>query len=121
MNVEAIDRTIRAIEAVPDDLFSMREFMNECGSPSCIAGYALHAHGEEIDGVPDVAGRAGELLGLSERQQRLLFEPNIACAWFDAEEGHSDWISRPHALACLRNLRETGRVSWYRTRPWEDS
>ena len=116
MNVEAIDRTIAAIEAAPEGQFDMGGYFNECGTPACIAGFVLTAHGE--DGTDGYLGtRAAELLGLSQWQKDHLFEPSSRIAFWRAERGWSSWISREHALACLRHLRKTGKVSWAKTKP----
>ena len=97
------------IEAQPfDEPFDMRIVKHSCGTASCILGYAEALFKTEtVD--------AAVPLGLHSGQDRLLFMPELADAFFLAPKGRPDHISRKRAVAQLRYIAETGEVDWSAT------
>lgn len=83
----------------------------DCGTVACIGGEAvILALAEDSPIFEDrsllyTGAYARVWLGLTKRQADLLFTPaNIV--------GGMRRITLPQAVACLKNLRETGRVAW---------
>ena len=92
--------------------FDMGVVSHRCGSPSCIAGQALHMFDDigKPDGYRMMA--ACECLGLEPDAGNALFAPNNDYACFDARIGEPGFVTPKHAAAVLRNLAETGEVDW---------
>ena len=98
--------------------FDMRTYYHDCGTPSCIAGFA---HARAVDaGMADVgettayrtSDAASEYLGIP--QARALFSPRTDT---DGVSFMSGGITSAHAAACLRKLAKTGEIDWRGTKP----
>ena len=128
MNVERIRALAEHIESLPtvgmtwDDAqrqaYCQRTYAHLCGTPACIAGWAVHLFGDaEGNGEP---GEAGALLGLEPDAAAMLFhgDPFNARgrAWgHEAGDGATDReATAADAAATLRHLADTGRVDWRR-------
>ena len=87
--------------------FNMGEFRHECGTPSCIAGWACALKKRDKTGMKeidiDVFSQAKKYLGLSAYEADELFIPS---------SGYWSLITPSQAAATLRNLAETGEVVW---------
>ena len=123
MNRTEIEATRDAIAKYPNN-FDMSQTgwtnaivrMDDCGTTGCIAGYTLARHGKLADGVileNRLLFHAREILGLTQRQERKLFEPKLLCAHYRAIKGDRGYVSPNMAVACLNILLETGRVLWF--------
>ena len=94
--------------------FSMSDVRHYCGTPCCIAGWALAAAGDtgpesmDLGNYVDVFTRAGNYLGLVGEQDMDLFAPAYTVALL-GDENH---ITARHAAAVLRHLAETGEIDW---------
>lgn len=77
--------------------FEMHQYMNSCGTAGCIAGHALFLYDEEFfwyctthdTPIRTESDRAGDLLGLTEREADYLFHnydhtPDTAAASLEA-------------------------------------
>lgn len=106
MNAAQISRLADDLEALPSSVFDMTTWGSACGSPACIAGWAIHmATDSDIDvfKVGDVFGTAMALLRLSEDQADALFHaPGVKLRT----------ITKQDAVCCLRLLALTGTVDW---------
>lgn len=100
------------------DGFTMESFVHDCGSPACIAGWAafmaigkdskeykrLFVDPEYInsaDGMNDLEMTAQDFLGIDRQLATDLFWGNT-----------SPDVTPKEAATTLRNLAETGKVSW---------
>ncbi len=113
MNVERIIALADLIEKQPhtsrDDAsgFNMVNWHHTCGTPSCIAGWAVAMLRGDTLGtkkIPLGAGNdAADYLGLTNRQSTDLFYPQL-----------DDWegITPEDAAHTLRKLAHTGEVEW---------
>ncbi len=96
--------------------FTMSDFDHECGSPACIAGWAIELHSpisNQVSGglwhrkVPknkSYSEFAAELLEIDEETRAYLFFGDGSMSLED--------ITPRHAAAVLRNLAATGKVNW---------
>ena len=100
----------------------------ECGTPGCIAGFAVAvAHAEPAIqgkrpltfGGVSVDRAAAGYLGIDEPAAEELFEPGGELCNFDfsAKIGSLRFITPEHAARCLENLADTGVVDWNGTSP----
>jgi hypothetical protein len=112
MNTENIIALADLIETLPQAGFGSREgfFMgnwrHDCGTPSCIAGWAVHLAGIDCS-RSQVADKAADWLDLYfEDEAQDLFEPSHLP--YEA-------ITPQHAAKVLRHLAETGVVDWSRS------
>jgi hypothetical protein len=90
--------------------FNMETYIHKCGTPSCIAGWAIFTFGGRSDldcaSDRDTENRdAGELLGIGEEQSYALFQPLHL-------EIPLRKITPKQSAATLRHLAETGEVDW---------
>lgn len=95
-------------EAYDKHGFNMHAYNHDCGTPSCICGFAfslLHP-GEDLRKVKEeTVERVGaEYLGLDKWQTSGLFYPDHPLQWCT--------ITPQQAAATLRHLGETGQVEW---------
>ena len=100
----------------------MNSFVNDCGSPACIAGWTLAlATDEELSSVDDICrmSAAQLLLGLNSSNGRSLLAPNKQNEGWDyaAKPGQPHYITAHHAVATLRHLAATSEVDWHRYAP----
>ena len=124
---------------VPESTFSMEMWTYECGTPACIAGWALALFSPEaiklpngnydVSNVPgadyDAAGAAAELLGIAVDDGYALFTPEFYVededdwdADYKANEyGNDEFISPRRAANTLRRLAKTGVIDW---NGWEE-
>ena len=119
MNKERIRKLADVIERQPDANsvwgtgFCMRMVFHDCGSPSCIAGWAHALFDDSVDDAFHFRVLyAEDLLDIPDDQGRLLFEPNNEHAYFGAVYGEIGHVSAKHAAAVLRHLAKTGKVDW---------
>ena len=121
MNVERISQLADHLEKnIPDKDFSMEDYFvemprlanNYCGTPACIAGYAIDLFGDKfrIEIAICSAHRniwpkayAAELLGLNDFMAAGLFTPEV-----ELQEN----ITRENAVDALRTLVTTGTFDW---------
>jgi hypothetical protein len=116
MNVERILELADLIEKQPhtteeaDDGFSMDWFTHDCGTPSCIGGWAIFLQSRDrkiLDVVSESGGKfsevAASVLGLGEFEASELFFPTIV---------DMDQITPADAAYTLRHLAKTGEVVW---------
>jgi len=108
MNKEFILELADKIESLkPKDGFSMEDFYHDCGTPSCIAGWALHMAGKEVDlsscDFNKCQDNARDLLDISESDATILFY---------AENAQIRRITQKEAATALRKLVETGKADW---------
>ena len=126
-NVLALADYLEALPAV--SRFNMKTYMH-CGTPSCMASYECERIGvdlKEATCAAQIAAEAASSLGLADeaglcsRRAVHLFSPpkmGVNCAWScGAREGEHGFITKQHAVNCLRNLAKTGRVDWDATAP----
>lgn len=106
MNVERILELADLIEQQPhasgdgEDGFCMAEYRHDCGTPSCIGGWASFKWGDNRGGLLDAA----EILGLDHALARQLFDPGMDFHY---------WSTTPaEAALTLRHLAKTGEVVW---------
>ena len=123
MNAIHRERILKVAEAIENesnyfDMASLWEREGGCDTPACIAGWTLALYTREANESDYVAGidMAGAVLGLTARQTDALFTPESLTADYMAGEGQQGYISRDRAVRQLRQLAETGKVSWRRTR-----
>lgn len=116
MNKERILALAELIENQPHEElesefgFNMEDFTHPCGTPSCIAGWAVFQAGGLEKDYHANSKVAAEILGLEHRQAEDLF-----FAW-RSKIGLEE-ITPFHAAATLRHLAETGDVDWDATAP----
>lgn len=72
MNAEMFRRIADQIEKEPEK-YNQRTYGWSCGSPRCIAGWALVFSGKQPSGVLRPAQKAAEILGINDREMRTLF------------------------------------------------
>lgn len=126
MNKERILALADLIEKQPHtgeaDLsgFNMEWLTHDCGTPSCIAGWAAW----ENDGRPSkmdvdwgfyaVENRAATWMGFAEITEGLSESEDQTFLLFYPQNPYDDYhsITPSHAAAVLRNLAETGEVNW---------
>jgi hypothetical protein len=108
MNVDRILALADLIESLPkteiedDHGFCMVDYRHDCGTPACIAGWAVHLSGEKVD-VKGTFYAASTFLGIS---------PNTAYDLFIWAEKRLDQITPDEAANTLRHLAGTGEVRW---------
>lgn len=125
MNKERILALADLIEKQPhttvDDAhgFTMGNWTHACGTPACIAGWAVFAENgsAKFESGEWVSSRAASYLELDRDDAVLLFEPDLRNPdefeddETDATDGW-DEITPSQAAATLRRLAETGSVDW---------
>lgn len=100
--------------------FYMGNWTHNCGTPSCIAGWAAYA---SVDGIlENMPGYGGyhevgmDFLGICRKQADALFEPDLLSEEEKEEEVDPTeiwgFITPAQAAATLRRLAETGNVKW---------
>jgi hypothetical protein len=114
MNKERILELADIIEAQPHCFqmgasqgFGMNHFTHQCGSPSCLGGWASATFDPDYPSFEtnhQIAESAENVLDLFEKQARNLFFPEVY-----EKYGH---ITPAEAAGVLRNLAETGEVVW---------
>ena len=129
VNVAEITALADYLEALPDERFCMTDYARkaECGSVGCIAGHDVLRRGGCVEYGHDgyasfyIGGEevyahhnARVALGLSRDQGGMLFTPNSEGADYCAFPGEPGHISRPRAIAVLRDMarRESGDADW---------
>jgi hypothetical protein len=112
MNTENIIALANLIETLPQAGFGSKEgfFMgnwrHDCGTPSCIAGWAVHLAGIDCS-RSQVATKAADWLDLDIEDEQELFDPGHHLPY--------EAITPQHAAKVLRHLAETGVVDWSRS------
>ena len=125
MNVERLRQVRDAIASDPDQ-YDQGHYVNECGTPACIAGWAVYLSlkpGETLDDglvntrvgpFDTVHDRAKKWLGLTENESDEMF--NAAPLWeYRGEVRYGCRYYKPavqDALAMLDHAIETGEVVW---------
>ena len=109
MNNEAILKTADVLDELPEgyDVFNMGTYMHSCGTPACIAGYAVAVNDEEAyercrNGVSDVHQTAKRIFGLDIQTSGALFVPGGLKPY---------GATAKEAAKVLRNFVATGVVS----------
>lgn len=108
MNVERINALADLIEKQPNsghkdsDGFNMRYWTHSCGTPSCIAGWAVFLSEVPVETF-GVKRKAAEFLGIEGEKTDRLFLPS---------DVDLDDVTSSHAAAVLRHLAKTGDVDW---------
>ena len=105
-----------------DRAFDMKNYVMNCGTVACIAGHECIRIGNPkgtVEGaVEDYPGNYEEVasisLGLtfSAFDNDELFAPRGLTFHYRARPGDAEYITRKHAIACLRRLAHTGKVDW---------
>jgi hypothetical protein len=87
--------------------FNMWGYRHPCGSPSCIAGWAIHSF-PRVRSDEGPQSHAAKILGISWDEASPLFDPEHYV------EGVMDMrsITPAHAAAVLRHLASSGEVDW---------
>jgi hypothetical protein len=112
----AIEKTIAAIRAgaagEPANV-RMRGYVNICGTPACVAGWACFAAKTRMDPYDDYFQRGRAFLGLSYYQARDLFLMGSGqYAQIAAFDELSAPVRRDAAINVLQGLRDTNKVDW---------
>lgn len=113
MNTQFIHKLANHIETLPHSFydeggFSMECYTHTCGSPSCIAGWAIYLSNHSLtiaDNGTDgdsLHALAAAILDISDYTANELFTPNLR--WAD--------ITPRQAATTLRHLAATGSVEW---------
>lgn len=110
--------------------FSMYHYFHSCGTPSCVAGYAVallkpgslcdvleHIGGNYHTRVQKTIDTASMALGLSKVQASMLFEvgqSHIVPMEEQARHRFLDWgyITPDVAAQCIRTFVKTGEIDW---------
>ena len=98
--------------------FTMRRPYYPCGSPACILGHN-HAMQHRSGNNCNTWVFARDL-GITAAQALELYAPDNDFASHLARPGEPGWITKAHAVAVLRHLRDTGEVHWSK-RPSEST
>ena len=129
VNVAEITALADYLEALPDERFCMANYARkaECGTAACISGHDVLRRGGRVEYGHDgyasfyIGGKevyaddnARVALGLSWGQGGRLFAPDSEGANYCAFPGEPGHISRPRAIAVLRDMarRESGDADW---------
>ena len=130
MNTERLRAVRHTIAANPSE-YDQEQYLHDCGTPACIAGWAAHlslTDGERLSQVnqsygscildrhgamvTNVSARAGGWLGLSSWEQVLMFAGHP----IEYRDAGATLHCRPstvdEALAMLDHAIETGEVRW---------
>ena len=110
---------------IPDELFDMSTYNHDdCGTAACIAGHECSRIGKLNVVLGGALGgcysEARTSLGLSVYCATALFTPRPGeqagrpLSLFNClvGPGNVGYITRKHAIACLRHLAHTGSVDW---------
>ena len=127
LNRDRIIQLANHLEQIGDEFFSMEDYeaMSGCELTHCIGGLAIILFTEDGFSKFSIFDRAMSLLGLDYRQAGCLFLPDPIRDtdneknqpfYYRAVPGQPGYITRKHAIACLRNLAETGEVDWVGTK-----
>lgn len=123
MNVERLEQLAQRIEKEPvgqawsdREGFGMCQFIHECGTPSCIGGYACDMAVEYGYDQPysamDIPDVARSWLELDSQTAYNLFNPH------SVEGEWNGWQATPaQAAQIIRHLIATGEVSWIIAKP----
>lgn len=101
--------------------FDMSIYIHDCGTPGCIAGYAiavatgtnnLYPVLDETHKSPEVL--ATDFLGLDYESASELFKPQDEYAYWLADKNFcsDELVTADHAIAVIDNLIATGKVDW---------
>ena len=123
-NKEKINRLADLVESCRDvtiddhepgigPAFSMARTQYECGAPGCILGHNGAMHGRERLDLQAISELADDL-GITIWHAEELCAPEYPHADYTAVPGQPGYISAARAADCLRNLADTGVVSWIR-------
>jgi len=117
VNTQRILELADYIQAQPEENFDMGHW--RCGTVACIGG---HCEVMQLENFPNITVEEAYdddliihpnlYLGLTEPQIDELFVPRNEKAFYLTPPGYPQHVSRDRALACLRNLAETGEVEW---------
>ena len=126
MNKEILEKALAMMQE--NDHFTMRRAISgrtatSCGTPGCIAGHILAAAGKlrpfnSFDDLVFDMSDAAAQAGIADRVDwRDLFWPknleSTVCEYdYCAVDGEDDYITRDHAVRCLRKFIDTGVVDW---------
>ena len=114
MNVTNLKKTRDHIAAHPDDYYQMR-YRNPCGTPACVAGYAVVACGGTLTRWDQCMTADGRTKLIEDYGQELLaLDTNQRAAMFAAVP-YLTYYSAPtaaEALAMLDHAIEHGTVRW---------
>lgn len=97
--------------------FTMEFYVHDCGTPACIAGWAVAAN-RGMGGNDDIRSAAGEKSTIrtvsEEAREYLGIDEEVGEALFLGFESRIDLrkITPMQAVDVLRNLAETGEVDW---------
>ena len=123
MNRGLLEKAISMIGGNPD-FTMMFEFYSDlsgdydCRTPGCIAGHIIAAASPaEHDRLPsnlNYVEQAAALAEIGKGDRDALFIPDTETHGYDcnATDNSLSYISRGHALRCLRKFVETGVVDW---------
>lgn len=112
MNVERINALADLIETLPHvgilekEGFNMANYQHPCGTPACIAGFAIATYGTGDHFFSnDPSALAADLLNI---------EMYVACDLFHVYSSNKvmSQITPSEAAATLRHLATTGEVDW---------
>ena len=141
-----LEKALRIMEA--NEQFTMEEAFHgdldaetasdlaDCGTPGCIAGHILAAASPLIENAnlaqswseeemedEDLFTLAASAADIFDLDCQRLFMPKYErdCYDFNAGPTLRGYITKEHAMACLRNFIDTGEVDWLGTAPKGDS
>lgn len=100
-------------EEIPEDAFNMSGYYWDCGTPSCMCGWANHVSNNHafpmIRTGLDAPGSRGPDIALMSRELRNLFmiDFDIYCADINPQ-----CVTREQSAMALRSFLTTGRANW---------
>ena len=121
MNVQRINELADHLEKnIPDDGFDMDNYFiemprlanNYCGTPSCIAGYAIDLFGSKHRIEISVCSSGRNIWPKQYAAELLELDGPIMAELFTPECGLQENITRENAVDALRTLADTGTFYW---------
>ena len=93
--------------------FTMVQIEYDCGAPACLMGHNAELHGRDwAELIGDLTHDIAEDLGITKHQAEELCSPQHDYADYFVSPDDLGFITKAHAVAVLRNLRDTGEVDW---------
>ena len=126
LNIEAINELADRIEQCEEvesyahtrgrvgPAFTMAQIQYNCGAPACLMGHNAVLHGVSCGDFIENNENVGIAvdLGITVKQSEELCQPQHPHADYFVDPDDRGFITKAHAVAVLRNLRDTGEVDW---------